>query len=115
MNYEVDKDILNKKIDQEFFKFKQDLIEKYTSKEIINKAYEIAVKEQIADEIKFRNFDNSEIKALLKQDDLLNEFYSEWLSEDTRLGEILDTSIDETIEFITDNYEKNKQKIRESR
>lgn len=103
------------KIEQEYATLKQ-VLEQKTPKEIIAKAYELVVKEQIKDELKYRNYDKSELKALLKRKDILEEFYQDWRNADGRLGEILENTIDDTINIIRDNYTKEKrQKMKESR
>ena len=103
------------KIEQEYATLKQ-VLEQKTPKEIIAKAYELVVKEQIKDELKYRNYDKSELKALLKRKDILEEFYQDWRNADGRLGEILENTIDDTINIIRDNYTKKKrQKMKESR
>ena len=74
------------------------------------------MKEQIKDELKYRNYDINELKALNKKYDVLEEFYQDWVSGDGRLGEILENTIDDTIEIIADNYAKEKRiKQQESR
>lgn len=103
------------KIEQEYATLKQ-VLEQKTPKEIIAKAYELVVKEQIKDELKYRNYDKSELKALLKRKDILEEFYQDWRNADGRLGEVLENTIDDTINIIRDNYTKEKrQKMKESR
>lgn len=103
------------KIEQEYATLKQ-VLEQKTPKEIIAKAYELVVKEQIKDELKYRNYDKSELKALIKRKDILEEFYQDWRNADGRLGEILENTIDDTINIIRDNYTKEKrQKMKESR
>lgn len=103
------------KIEQEYSTLKQ-VLEQKTPKEIIAKAYELVVKEQIKDELKYRNYDKSELKALLKRKDILEEFYQDWRNADGRLGEVLENTIDDTINIIRDNYTKEKrQKMKESR
>lgn len=52
-----------------------------------------------------------EVTALLKQNDVLNEFYHDWLNDDTPLGEVLENSIQESIAMVT-RYYKSKSKER---
>ena len=49
MNYDDLKDMLMKKVDQELFNYKQNLIKNKTPEEIIQEAYEINFKDQIRD------------------------------------------------------------------
>ena len=86
------------------------------SKEIIEKAYELVVKQEIKDELKEKNLTKDELKALLKEKDLLSECYEDWRNADGRLGETIYPTIVDTIDVITSEYEKeNKQKKQESR
>ncbi len=106
---------LNEKVEQEYATFKKDLEQK-SPKEIIEKAYELVVKEQIKDELKEKNLIENELKALLKEKDLLSECYEDWKDSDGKLGEIISYTIDDTIELIEQEYNKqNKQKTGESR
>lgn len=106
---------LNEKVEQEYANFKKELEQK-SPKEIIEKAYELVVKEQIKDELKEKNLVEDELKALLKEKDLLSECYEDWRNSDGRLGEVISYTIDDTIELIEQEYKKeNKQKIKESR
>ena len=109
------KEKLEEKLQKEFDEFGQEIVEENSPDEIFDRAYEIAVKEQIKDELNSRNLDDIELKALLKHNYIIAEVYDEWMNEDTRLGEILDNSIDNTIEFITEDYSKKMSKNRESR
>lgn len=102
------KELLSIKLEQEFSRFKEKIIKDYTPKEIVEKSYEIAVKGQIKNEILYRNLDEYQIRALLKSDGILNEVYDEWLSEDSRLGEVLENSIDTTLDIIEANFSKVK-------
>ena len=43
--------------------------------------------------------------------DILNEFYHDWLNVDTPLGEVLENSIEESISMVT-KYYKSKGKER---
>lgn len=75
--------------------------------EIIQSAYEITVKEEIKDSLKNMDLFPLEVKALLKQKDILNEFYHDWLNVDTPLGEVLENSIEESIAMVTRYYKSN--------
>ncbi len=106
---------LNEKVEQEYASFKKELEQK-SPKEIIEKAYELVVKEQIKEELKEKNLTGDELKALLKEKDLLSECYEDWRNSDGRLGEVISYTIDDSIEIIEQEYKKeNKQKIKESR
>lgn len=107
--------IIIEKLEKELKEFKKELIQK-TPEEIIERAYEITVKEEIIGEIKEYELDKIEKRALLKEKNLLEEFYQNWRNVDGRLGEILSSSIIDEIEIITNDYEKKVvKKDRESR
>lgn len=106
---------LIEKMTNEYSTFKKELEQK-TPQEIIEKAYELVVKKEIKDELENRDYSKSELKALLKQDDILTEFYGDWMRDDGRLGEIIQYSIEDTIDIIEENYRIEKeQKNKESR
>lgn len=102
------RDLLTMKLEQELMNFTQRIIQEYTPEQITKKAYEIAVKEQIKDEIINKDLSEYQIRALLKSDGIIDEVYDEWLSEDSRLGEVLENSIDTTLDIIEANFSKVK-------
>lgn len=101
---------LDEKLENEFNDFCEKTKEK-SAEEIINSAYEITVKEEIKDSLKDMDLFPLEVDALLKQDNVLNEFYHDWLNVDTPLGEVLGNSIEESIAMVT-RYYKSKGKER---
>lgn len=112
---EVLKQKLEEKLDVEYKKLVEEL-KKCTPEEIINRAYELTVKDEIIGQIKEMNLDEIEIKAMLKEDDLLSECYEDWRNADGKLGETIYPTIVDTIYVITSEHEKeNKQKKQESR
>ncbi len=71
------KEKLNKKIEKEYTNF-IDSMEKKSNKEIINSAYEIVVKEEIKNNLENVSLGKFQTETLLKQANLLNEFYKRW-------------------------------------
>jgi hypothetical protein len=103
---EIDLDtILSFKLDKEFNNFCESLKEK-TPDEIIKKAYEITVKEELKEEIKNMNLHDKEKAIMIDQKDLLNEFYHDWLDTDVPLGESLRETLDESVATLTRYYGK---------
>lgn len=99
---------LEEKLDNEF----KDFCNKTKTKspdEIIKSAYEITVKEEIKDNLKSMELFPLEVTALLKQNDVLNEFYHDWLNDDTPLGEVLENSIQDSIAMVTRYYKSNSK------
>ncbi len=79
----------------------------------IDKAYELTVKQEVIDCIMYDNtLSKGQRKALLSSDHLLDQFYDEWLSADGNLREHLNYSVDKTINYITDDYKKDKVKTK---
>lgn len=112
MEHEQLKDMLMKKIDQELFAYKQNLIKNYTPDEIIQEAYKINFKEQIRDVLDSSILDRNEIKALLKTENVLDKLYDYWENSDGNIWELLEDKVNEKIEDMTIEYEKRKEKAR---
>lgn len=106
-NYKVEdlREILDEKIEDEFKKFQDNLKEK-SKEEIIEKYYETTVKSELKDEIKNMNLHDKEIAVMINQDDLLTEFYHDWLNSDVPLGESLQDTLQESVASITRYYAK---------
>lgn len=103
------------KVEKELEDFKQELRQKDPD-EIIENAYKLVTMDGIIGELKERNFDKDEIKALLKEEDLLSEFYEDWRNSDGKLCDSLQYPMEDTIDIIVENYEKNlKEKQRNYR
>lgn len=106
---------LFQKVEKELDSFKQELRQK-TPDEIIENAYKLTAMNGIIGELKERSFDYNELKALLKEDNLLSEFYEDYRNSDGKLCENVQYTMEDTIDIITENYEKNlKTKIKDTR
>ena len=83
------------KLNKELKQFKKNL-KKKSKNEIMDKAYELTCKEEIKQEL--LNLDDNKKEFLFMQnEDILNEFYSNWLKYDSPLSDSIRDSIDETI------------------
>lgn len=102
---------LNEKLEKEFKEFCE-MMKTKTPEEIIERAYEITVKEELKDEIVNMDLHDKEIEIMLGHNDLLTEFYHDWLDCDTPLGESLRENLQESVAIITRYYE-NKPKDKE--
>jgi hypothetical protein len=103
---EIDLDtILSLKLDNEFNDFCEDLKTK-APEEIIKNAYEITVKEELKEEIKNMNLHEKEKAIMIDQNELLTEFYHDWLDTDVPLGESLKETLDESVANLTRYYGK---------
>lgn len=106
-------EILNQKLEREFKDFCNKIEEK-KPKEIVKKAYEITVKEELKEEIKNMRLEEKEKAIMIDQNDLLTEFYHDWLNTDIPLGESLRDTLEDSVAMITRYYGKqNKFRIDE--
>lgn len=106
-------EILNQKLEKEFKDF-CDKMEEKKPKEIVKKAYEITVKEELKEEIKNMRLEEKEKAIMIDQNDLLTEFYHDWLNTDIPLGESLRDTLEDSVAMITRYYGKqNKFRIDE--
>lgn len=97
----IDLDLaLETKLEREFNHFKRGL-KKLPKNKIINKAYEITAKEEIKDTLINMELHDAEKEMLFYQDDILNEFYHDWLDCDVPLGESMQYCIEESIATLT--------------
>ena len=110
MIYDDLKDMLMKKIDQELFNYKQNLIKNYTSEEIIQDAYKINFKEQIRDIIDSSMIGRQEIKVLLKTENIIDKLYDYWEHSDGSIWGLLEDKVQEKVEKMAMEYDKQKRK-----
>ena len=97
----IDLDLaLETKLEREFNHFKRGL-KKLPKNKIINKAYEITAKEEIKDTLINMELHDAEKEMLFMQDDVLNEFYHDWLDSDVPLGDSMQYCIEESIATLT--------------
>lgn len=99
---------IEEKLDTEYKELVEEL-KKCTPEKIIDRAYELIVKDEIIGQIKEMNLDEIEIKAMLKEKDLLSECYEDWRNADGRLGEVIYPTIVDSIDIITAEYERAKE------
>ena len=107
---EVDKlkEELYTKIEEELEDFKSE-IKKGMPDEIIENAFQLVAMEGIIGELKERTFDENELRALLKEDNLLSEFYEDWRNSDGKLCESVQYTMEDTIDIVVEHYEKSRQ------
>lgn len=109
----VDLDLaLETKLEREIKAFKKDL-KKLPKNKIIDKAYELTAKEEIKNTLINMDLHDAEKEMLFYQDDILNEFYHDWLDYDVPLGDSMQYCIEESIATLTKYMgKKNNQKER---
>ena len=97
----IDLDLaLETKLEREFNHFKKGL-KKLPKGKIIEKAYELVCKEEIKEELKYMELHDAEKEMMIIQGDILDEFYHDWLNEDSNLGESMQNSIGNSLAMLT--------------
>ena len=111
----VDLDLaLETKLEREFKAFKKDL-KKLPKNKIIDKAYELTVKQEIIDGLLYdNNLSKKEINAILSCKKPLQKMYDDWLTQDGNLRESLNFSIDKSVNSLTSAYIKRIKEAREN-
>lgn len=104
--FNIDKALANK-LDREFKEFCQNLMKKDKTV-ILDSAYEITVKDELKEEIKNMDLYEEEKEMMFLQEDLLNEFYHDWLDCDTPLGDSLKECLEESVATLTRYMGKKK-------
>lgn len=102
------KEKLNMKLESEY-KNLCDELKRKSKEEIIERAYELTVKDELKEEIKNMDLYDKEIIIMTEQKDLLDEFYHDWLDTDVPLGEALRSTIEESVAVITRYYNKQNR------
>ena len=111
MNLEQAKETLVNKIEQEFNVYKQQIISNLSKEEIISKAFEISMKDEIRYLISAFTLEKKEVQALLKTDNLLDILYKKSAEGKINPLETFQDLVREDISNIAEEFEKNYSKI----
>ena len=111
MNLEQAKETLVDKIEQEFYVYKQQIISNLSKEEIISKAFEISMKDEIRYLISAFTLEKKEVQALLKTDNVLDILYKKSAEGKTNPLETFQDLVREDISNIAEEFEKNYSKI----
>jgi hypothetical protein len=112
MNYDVLKDTLMAKIEQEFNEYKQNLIKNFSPEEIIEKSYETAFKEETISILQGYILDRNEIKALLNTNKALDKMYQKYLNVETSmLGNATDI-VRDIVEDMNKEFMRKREEVR---
>lgn len=111
MNLEQAKETLVDKIEQEFNVYKQQIISNLSKEEIISKAFEISMKDEIRYLISAFTLEKKEVQALLKTDNILDTLYTKSAEGKTNPLETFQDLVKEDISNIVEEFEKNYSKI----
>ena len=107
----IDTDLaLQTNLEREFNHFKKGLY-KLPKKKIIDKAYELTSKEEIKDILINMDLHDAEKEMLFLQNDILNEFYHDWLDCDVPLGDSMQYCVEESIATLTKYMGKKKNHL----
>ncbi len=100
---------LIEKLESELTDFKNSL-KGLPGEQIIENSYKITCMETIQEYlINDKDYSKFELKTLLKREQILEECYDDWLSNDGSLREVLEFSVDDTIDTIRDNEVKKER------
>ena len=110
MNLEQAKETLVNKIEQEFNVYKQQIISNLSKEEIISKAFEISMKDEIRYLISAFTLEKKEVQALLKTDNILDTLYTKSAEGKTNPLETFQDLVKEDISNIAEEFEKNYSK-----
>ena len=111
MNLEQAKETLVDKIEQEFNVYKQQIISNLSKEEIISKAFEISMKDEIRYLISAFTLEKKEVQALLKTDNILDTLYTKSAEGKTNPLETFQDLVKEDISNMAEEFEKNYSKI----
>lgn len=104
-------DLLYDKVQAEYDTFIKEL-KQMTPEQVIEKAYEKVIKEDLVTEIQNGNLNQVEAKALYREKYPLDRLYQEWLETDVSYMDLLKDTIDDTAKKAV---KEMKEKQRESR
>ena len=91
---------LSAMLDRELKQYKKEL-KRLPKGKIIDRAYELVCKEMIKEELEYMELEDVEKEIMIIRGNILNEFYHDWLDDDTPLGESMQNSIGESIASLT--------------
>jgi hypothetical protein len=99
------------KLESELASYKKEL-ETLTAKEIIDKSYETAIKEESIYLFypESKQFDIDEIKALKNEKNSLETLYQGWLDCDMNICELVEDSARDTVEELVQEFKEKQSK-----
>ena len=111
----VEHNKLIKKLETEYQEYVCELKQKNPN-EIIKNAYELVIKEDIVETLKYRNLEENKIAALLNKNELLSDLYNDWIKADVtpvldHLYDVVKERIDEiTVECAKSKKDKGRER-----
>ena len=112
MENEELKNKLIEKLEREINEFK-DTLRGLSADEIMDNSYKLTCITEIKDYLIYdKDYSRFELKTLLKNPNILEECYDDWLSCDGNLRETLEFSVDDTIDIIREDEVKKQTFLR---
>lgn len=105
---------LEEKIDNEYDKLIEEL-KQSTPEEIIKRAYELVIKDEMTCKIKCRDYEVDELQALVNTQEILQCCYKGWEHSDGGINQALDDTVSDEIDLIIEEYHKEKEQIKYSK
>ena len=105
---------LYEKLENELALYKKDL-ESLSAKEIIDKSYETAIKEEVIYLFypESKEFDLDELKALKNEKNSLDTLYQGWMDCDMNICELVEDSARDTVEDLARDFKEKQAKKKE--
>ena len=102
---------LYEKLENELASYKKEL-ESLTVKEIIDKSYETAIKEEVIYLFypESKEFDLDELKALKNEKNSLDTLYQGWMDCDMNICELVEDSARDTVEDLARDFKEKQVK-----
>ena len=96
---------LQKKLELDYRDFIDEL-KKERVDVIIERAYEVVIKQSLIDYLLAKDMDSDDVKALLQKGNLLDSLYDEWMESDEELYGIIGEEVDDKVKEIIKAHQK---------
>lgn len=103
--------LLYEKVQVEYDSFIEELKTR-PAEEVIEKAYEKVIKEEMVSICEFAEREQKEARALYLEKNPLDRMYRDWLKSDVSYVEMLEDSVDDSAKAAFREYRENKREIR---
>ena len=91
---------------QNELKYIEDKYMEKSKEEIINNAYELAIKQEIVNCFESCDYDIVDYKILLEENNILDFLYKDWMHSDYGIHQPIEENLQEYLYELEDNYEK---------
>lgn len=97
---------LSEKLGKEYDDFCKEIMTK-DKQEVFDRADEIAIKGEIKNTLEELDLFDEEKEVIISQDNVLSDFYNDWIHSSTPLGDVLRCSLEDTIKILM-KYKKKE-------